>query len=104
MRRPGSGASAADRSRDISPRTTFQSCGSSSTESRRRMRPALVIRESPFVDREAGTLVLGADHHRAKLQELEVDAVPADAGLPVEHRAAILELDRQRRRARAAGS
>src|SRR5438477_471755 len=31
----------------MSPRTTFQSCGSSSSESRRRTRPTFVIRGSP---------------------------------------------------------
>ena len=40
---------------------------------------------------------LGADDHRAELQHLEVLAVLADARLPVEDRAAVLELRRERR-------
>jgi hypothetical protein len=40
--------------------------------------------------------VLGADDHRAELQQLEVRAVPADPRLPVEDRAAALELDGER--------
>jgi hypothetical protein len=49
-----------------------------------------------LVDREAGALVLRADHHRPQLQQVEVDAVLADAALPVQHGAAVLELDRDR--------
>ena len=39
----------------------------------------------------------GVGHHRAKLQRVEHAAVQADARLAEEHRAAVLELDRQRR-------
>ncbi len=49
-----------------------------------------------LVDRVPGSLLLGADDHRAQLQQLEVDAVLADAHLPVEHGATVLELDRER--------
>ncbi len=49
------------------------------------------------VDRVARSDVLCAHRHRAELQELEVLAVLADPRLPVEHRAAVLELDRERR-------
>src|SRR5215207_2424668 len=44
-----------------------------------------------------GSLLLGAGHHRAELEQLEVLAVPPDAPLPVEDGAAVLELDRERR-------
>ena len=49
-----------------------------------------------LVDRVAGALLLGADDHRPQLQELEVAAVLADAGLLEEDRAAVVELDRER--------
>ena len=47
-----------------------------------------------LVDSETGTARLGADLHRAQLQELELVAVQADAPLSVEDRAAVGELDR----------
>jgi hypothetical protein len=47
----------------------------------------------------SGTHALGPDDHRAELEHLEVLAVLADTGLPVEHRPAILELRRERREA-----
>ena len=50
------------------------------------------------IDREAGALLLRVDDHRAELQELEVDAVLADAGLPEEDRATVLELHGERGR------
>ena len=77
----------------------FQSCGSSSIDVRRRMRPTRVIRRSPWSTAIAGAHALRADDHRAQLQHVEVGAVLADAGLPVEDRAAVLELDRERREA-----
>ena len=46
-----------------------------------------------FVDRITGSLLLRSDDHRAELQQLEVLAVPADSGLPVEHGTAIGQLD-----------
>src|SRR5438094_653777 len=48
------------------------------------------------VDRVPGAEPLGADDHRAQLEELEVEAVLADARLPVENGPAVLELDRER--------
>ena len=48
------------------------------------------------VDRVPGAEPLGADDHRAQLEELEVDAVLADARLPVENGPGALELDRER--------
>ena len=42
------------------------------------------------------TLPLRADDHRPELQQLEVGAAAADARLPVQHRAAILQLHRER--------
>ena len=48
------------------------------------------------IDCVAGAELLGADDHRAQLEELEVRAVLADARLAVEHGPAILELDRER--------
>ena len=59
------------------------------------MRPALVMRASPRHG-EARALVLGADDHGAKLQQLEVGPVPADAHLAVQNRPAVLELHGQR--------
>ena len=64
----------------MSPRRTFQSCGSSSIDVRRRMRPTRVMRRSPSIDRIAGSDALGPDDHRAELQHLEVLAVLADTG------------------------
>src|SRR3954451_20600571 len=43
------------------------------------------------VDREARTLLLGVDDHRAELQQLEVRAILADPRLAVENRPAVLE-------------
>jgi hypothetical protein len=40
-------------------------------------------------------LQLRADDHRAEFQQLEVSAVLADTGLPIEDRPAVLELDRE---------
>ena len=54
------------------------------------------MRESPLSIAKPGAQPLGADDHRPQLQQLEVDAVLADAGLAVKHRAADLELDRER--------
>src|SRR4051812_28555677 len=44
------------------------------------------------VDREARPHRLRADDHRPELEQLEVDAVLAYSRLPVEHRAAVLQL------------
>ena len=49
------------------------------------------------VDRVAGALRLGVHDHRPQLQELEGDAVLADALLAEEDGAAVAELDRRRR-------
>ena len=43
--------------------------------------------------RQLGEPRLGVDDHRAELEDLELGSVTADADLPEEHRAAILELD-----------
>jgi hypothetical protein len=50
-----------------------------------------------LVDCETGAHRLRADDHRAELQDVEVDAVLAHAGLAVQDRPAVLELDRERR-------
>ena len=65
---------------------------------RRAAEDAADARDAPvaLVDGIAGTDALGADDHRAELQHVEVDAVLADAGLPVQHGAAVLELRRER--------
>ena len=80
----------------MSPRTTFQSCGSSSIDVRRITRPTRVIRASPRSTAKPGALPLGVDDHRAELEQLEVLAVLADAHLPEQHRPAVLELRRER--------
>ena len=49
------------------------------------------------IDREACALALGADHHRAQLQHLEVPSILPHARLAVDDRPAVLELDRERR-------
>jgi hypothetical protein len=59
--------------------------------------PAARDARVPVVHREAGAHRLGPDDHRAQLEELEVGAVAADAGLPVEDRPAVLQLDREGR-------
>src|SRR5262245_25987431 len=51
-----------------------------------------------MVDRPARALLLGADDHRPQLDELELAPALTDTLLAVEHRAAIAELDRDRRR------
>src|SRR5881275_2289653 len=58
--------------------------------------PALRDARVAAVDGEPGSLLLGADHHGAQLQELEVGAASADADLLVEDGPAVLELDRER--------
>ena len=55
-----------------------------------------------LVDRQPGAHLLGAAHHRAQLEQVEVAAALADPALAVDRRAAALEPDRERRRARAA--
>ena len=62
------------------------------------MRPTRVMRASPRSTAKPAPCVLGADDHRAQLEQLEVLAVLADARLPEEHRAAVVELDRERGR------
>ena len=49
------------------------------------------------VDRVPGAQALRADDHRAQLEDVEVDAVLAHAGLPVEDGTAVPELRRERR-------
>src|SRR5207253_5525196 len=49
-----------------------------------------------LVDRPARALALGTDDHRPELEQVELQAVVADASLPVEHRATVVELDRDR--------
>ena len=83
----------------MSPRTTFQS-------------QELVDRGPPqdstdtgdprvaLVDRVPGTEVLSADDHRTQLQDLEVLAIPADAGLPIEDRPSALRASWRASRAR----
>ena len=55
-----------------------------------------MIRASPCSTANPSALLLRADDHRPQLQQLEVLAVAADARLPVEHRAAVLQLHRER--------
>src|SRR5262249_46931491 len=50
-----------------------------------------------LVDRVPGSDLLRPFDHRPHLEQLELDAVLADAVLAVENRAAVLELDRDRR-------
>jgi hypothetical protein len=50
------------------------------------------------IDGEPGALPLCADDHRAELEDVEVAAVLPDAALPVDDRAAVLDLDRECRR------
>ena len=52
-----------------------------------------------LVHRVAGADALGADDHRAELEDLEVVAVLAHARLPVQRQAPVLELRRERREA-----
>ena len=80
----------------MSPRTTFQSCGSSSIEVRREEAADARDAGVALVDRVAGPLRLGADHHRAQLQQLEVDAVLPHPGLLEEDGAAVTQLDGER--------
>ena len=56
------------------------------------------MRASPRSTAKPAPFVLRVDDHRAELEELEVDAVLADAGLPEEDRPAVLELDGERGR------
>src|SRR5918911_493140 len=49
------------------------------------------------VDLQPGSLALGADDHRAQLEEVELLAAFPDAALPVEDGTAVGELDRERR-------
>ena len=81
----------------MSPRTTFQSCGSSSSDSRRSIRADTRDARIAFVDREAGALPLRADLHRPELHQLELLAVQPDTPLAIEDGTAVVELDRQRR-------
>src|SRR6266542_3421563 len=53
-----------------------------------------------LVDGEAGAHRLGTDDHRAQLEQVEVDAIPAHASLAVEDGAAVLQLDRDRKSTR----
>ena len=80
----------------ISPRSTFQNCGSSSSESLRRYRPIGVTRGSlrilnsapslSFWCHQLGLARLGVDHHRAQLDDLELPAVATDPDLTEEDR------------------
>src|SRR3954454_24395589 len=47
-----------------------------------------------LVHRVAGSFTLGADSHRAQLDELEARAAQADSPLPIEDGTAVVELDR----------
>ena len=71
----------------MSPRSTFQSCGSSSSRVRRRKRPTGVTRGSSCGRPHRAGGRLGVDAHRAELVDREDAAVLADAVLVVEHRA-----------------
>ena len=79
----------------MSPRRTFQSCGSSSRLVRRRKPPIRVTRGSPALTLNSGpstsfrwqhgaALLLRADEHRAELGDLERRADPAAARLAVD--------------------
>ena len=85
---------------------TLTSCGSSSSESRRRTRPTRVTRgssrilnsapDASFSSLELGLLVGGVDDHRAELEHPELALADPDPPVDVEHRPARVELDRQR--------
>ena len=91
----------------ISPRTTFQSWGSSSIEVLRRMRPTrvtrgscLILKSGPsasFSSSSVVELLLGVDDHRAQLEHAERLGVAPDADLAEEHRPLGVELDRDGR-------
>ena len=106
-------AAAAGRRGSSRPRSTLTSCGSSSSESRRRTRPTRVTRGSSRILKSAPRrlvrllelplLLGGVGHHRAELQHPELALADPDAPVDVEHRPARVELDRERDRgARAA--
>ena len=95
--RPGSGASAAARSGSSRRGGRSRAAAARRSSAGAAARPTRVMRRSPRVDREAGALLLRADDHRPQLQQLEVLPVLPDPRLPVEDRAAVLELDRERR-------
>ena len=67
----------------MSPRNTFQSCGSSSSPLRRRKPPIGVVRGS-LLARPDGSLALGVGHHGAELHHAEDAPVEAHALLHVE--------------------
>ena len=60
------------------------------------MRPAFVIRESPWSTAKPAPWCSAPTTIVRSFSSSKSVAVPADAGLPVEHRAAILELHGQR--------
>src|SRR3569832_733323 len=72
---------------DMSPRRTFQNCGSSSRSRCRSQRPAGVARPHWTGG------VLGVHEHRAELVDVERLAVEPHPLLAVEHRAGRRELD-----------
>ena len=94
--RPGSGASAAGRSRTCRRGRRSRAAAARRSTCAGAKRPDAGDARVAAVDGVAGALLLGVDDHRAELQQLEVDAVLADARLPKEHRPAVLELDRER--------
>ncbi len=81
----------------MSPRRMFQSCGSSSIAVARMSRPMRVTRGSFSTRLHGADAGLGVRAHRAELQRVERAAAEADALLRVEHRPAVLQLDRRRR-------
>src|SRR5436190_1362818 len=89
----------------MSPRMTFQSCGSSSTLSRRRIRPARVMRASPLSTAKPAQAV-----ERRELLALFARArgVPdrhlVDANPPAEQARGDLRLDREAALAQAEGA
>ena len=80
----------------MSPRSTFQSCGISSTWRAAQESPdpghAVVADRGPL--RAVG---LGVGAHRAQLEDLEAVAELPEPALAVEDRPAVVELDRDRR-------
>ena len=91
-----SGRSGRGPTRLMSPRRTFQSCGSSSSRVRRRNRPTGVTRVSPLGrPHRAGARFSASCRIERNLWTREDAAVLADALLVIEHRAGRRQLDRR---------
>ena len=88
----------------MSPFSTFQSCGSSSSRARRRNRPIGVTRGSPSFDAQTGPVAASASCRIDRnLCTVKIAAVLADAPLVIEHRPGRRQLDRRARPAAMTG-